>query len=113
MRSIDLAEHIRADPSTVSRQVAGLVREGLIERRADPEDGRASLLVLTDKAAEVLARHDDLRNRHFARMLADWSERDVRRFARLLARFTADFQAAALLRPADTDTRQSPAEGND
>jgi len=37
MRSSAIAEHVRADPSTVSRQVAALVKEGLVERTADPE----------------------------------------------------------------------------
>jgi DNA-binding MarR family transcriptional regulator len=95
MRSGELAEHVQADPSTVSRQVAALVKEGLLERRADPEDGRASLLVLTEKAGEVLRRHDEIRNQHFAQMLSGWSERDLRRFAALMCRFTNDFEAAS------------------
>ena len=94
MRAGALAECVRSDPSTVSRQVATLVRDGLLERRADPVDGRASLLVLTPRADDVLAEHDEIRLQHFARMLADWSERDLRRFATLLQRFTADFESA-------------------
>src|SRR4051794_21746858 len=46
-RSGSIAEALTADPSTVSRQVAALVREGLVERRADPGDGRACVLALT------------------------------------------------------------------
>ena len=53
--------------------------------------GRATLLVLTGRADAVLADHDDKRNRHFARMLADWNERDIKRFSVLLERFTDDF----------------------
>src|ERR1044072_9301772 len=40
-----LAEAGHSDPSTVSRQVAQLVRLGLVERVAAPADGRATLLV--------------------------------------------------------------------
>lgn len=94
MRSSALAECIQSDPSTVSRQVAALVKDGLLERRADPVDGRASLLVPTDKAAAVLAEHDEIRLEHFSRMLHDWSDRDLRRFASLLQRFTTDFDSA-------------------
>jgi DNA-binding MarR family transcriptional regulator len=94
MRSSALADCLQMDPSTVSRQVAALVKEGLLERRADPVDGRASLLVPTEKAAAVLAEHDEIRLQHFGRMLADWNERDLRRFAGLLRRFTADFDSA-------------------
>ena len=46
-RSSTLAETACVDPSTVSRQVAQLVKAGLVERQSDPEDGRASLLVAT------------------------------------------------------------------
>ncbi|MGH8963012.1 MAG: MarR family winged helix-turn-helix transcriptional regulator [Jatrophihabitantaceae bacterium] len=113
LRSSEVAEHLRADPSTVSRQVAGLVKEGLLERRADPEDGRACLLVLTEKADDVLREHDHIRNQHFAAMLADWSERDLRRFAGLLARFTHDLETASnklISGPAANQPRS--AEGN-
>src|SRR3954447_2715921 len=49
LRASAIAEMLPADPSTISRQVAALVRDGLLERRADPVDGRASLLVATAK----------------------------------------------------------------
>ena len=112
MRSSALADAIQSDPSTVSRQVAALVKDGLVERRADPVDGRASLLVLTPKAADVLTDHDDLRLQHFARMLDGWSARDVREFGRLLERFTDAYENAS-----DTwiteriATRRASAEG--
>lgn len=113
LRSSEVAEHVQSDPSTVSRQVAALVKDGLLERRADPEDGRASLLVLTDKADAVLREYDAVRNQHFAQMLADWNERDLRRFANLLCRFTHDFETASdkyISEPTTTWSRS--AEGN-
>ena len=94
MRSSELADRIESDPSTVSRQVAALVKDGLLERRADPEDGRACLLVPTAKAALVLGEHNELRLQHFSRMLGNWSDRDLRRFAALFERFTDDFENA-------------------
>jgi len=113
LRSSEVAEHVHADPSTVSRQVAALVKDGLLERRADPEDGRASLLVLTDKADAVLKEHDEIRNQHFAQMLDDWNERDLRRLANLLSRFTHDFEAASDKYVSEpTATWSRPAEGN-
>jgi DNA-binding MarR family transcriptional regulator len=93
-RSGTLAERIDSDPSTVSRQVTSLVDNGLLTRQADPVDGRASLLVLTDKANAVLAEHNEIRLQHFAQMLDDWSERDLARFAELLRRFTDDYERA-------------------
>jgi DNA-binding MarR family transcriptional regulator len=95
MRAGALAERVESDPSTVSRQVAALVRDGLLERQADPEDGRAALLVLTPKADAVLREQNDIRLQHFAAMLDDWDADDLRRFAELLERFTADYDVAS------------------
>lgn len=93
LRAGALAEAVQSDPSTISRQVSALVKDGLIERQADPEDGRASLLVLTDKGRDIHADHLALRNQHFARMLDDWSERDCRRLVQLLTRFAERYDA--------------------
>jgi DNA-binding MarR family transcriptional regulator len=94
MRAGAIADVLNSDPSTVSRQVAALVKDGLLERRSDPDDGRASLLALTPKADGVLAEHDRIRLAHFAKMLDDWSDADLRRFASLLDRFTEAYEAA-------------------
>src|SRR4051794_22258272 len=48
LRQGALAEHVRADPSTISRHVAVLVDEGLVRRVPDESDGRATRLVVTD-----------------------------------------------------------------
>ena len=93
VRASDVAEVLHSDPSTVSRQVAALVKDGLLERRADPADGRASLLALTAKADAVLAEHDQIRLEHFARVLDGWSDADLRRFATMLRRFTEAYEA--------------------
>lgn len=87
LRAGAVADYLQSDPSTVSRQVAALVKDGLLERRADPEDGRASLLVTTRKAEEVLANHDRIRMAYFAEMLSGWSATDLHDFATLLDRF--------------------------
>jgi DNA-binding MarR family transcriptional regulator len=95
MRASALAGCLHSDPSTVSRQVATMVKDGLLERRADPGDGRASTLVLTPKADALIAEHERTRVAHFAEMLSDWNEPDLSRFAQLLSRFTADFEASS------------------
>ena len=92
MRASAIADCLHSDPSTVSRQVATMVKDCLLERRADPEDGRASILALTSKADAVIAEHEHLRRSHFTEMLSNWTERDLSRFATLLRRFTDDFE---------------------
>lgn len=94
VRSSELAEKVHADPSTVSRQIATLVKDGYVERRADPMDGRASLLVITDRGREFHAEHMRLRNEHYQRVLADWTEQECQQFAAMTARFTDGIDAA-------------------
>jgi DNA-binding MarR family transcriptional regulator len=94
-RASALADAVHSDPSTVSRQVAHLVRLGLVERVADPVDGRATLLVATDEGRRVFDENRQLRHRRIAELTAGWSDDDRRRFARLLTRFTDDFERSS------------------
>lgn len=92
-RSSTLASAIHSDPSTVSRQVAALVRDGLVERRADQEDGRASLLAATPAGIALL---EEIRSRmgvSLARMVTGWAPEELERFVELLERFVADHEA--------------------
>jgi DNA-binding MarR family transcriptional regulator len=91
-RARALADAVHSDPSTVSRQVAALVQHGLVERRADPGDGRASLLAATTRGLALFAEKRHLRNLHTRAMLADWDSGEVRDLVRLLRRFTTDFE---------------------
>lgn len=91
MRASVLAESVGSDLSTVSRQVAALVRSGLLERRADQVDGRACLLVPTDAGQDVIVQHDRARTDFFSRMLTDWNSEDLDQFGALLSRFTSDY----------------------
>jgi DNA-binding MarR family transcriptional regulator len=88
-----LAEAVHSDPSTISRQVGHLVKLGYVERTADPEDGRATLLAATDEGRRVFEQNRKLRNEAIARMLAHWSEDDRLALCELLGRFTSDFEA--------------------
>jgi DNA-binding MarR family transcriptional regulator len=47
LRMADLAERLLLSPSGLTRRLDGLVREGLVERRACPSDRRGTLAVLT------------------------------------------------------------------
>jgi DNA-binding MarR family transcriptional regulator len=89
-RLSQLAEAVRSDPSTVSRQVAALVRAGLIERKADPADGRANWLVATELGERVLRVNRQRRNAHLAIMLRDWEPAAVATLSGLLERFNTD-----------------------
>jgi DNA-binding MarR family transcriptional regulator len=91
MRASALAVSVQSDLSTVSRQTAALVAGGLLERRADPVDGRASLLAVTDAGQTVLVEQAQAREEFFAQVLAGWTARELDQFAQLLQRFTAAY----------------------
>ena len=46
----ELAARARLSKQTMTTMVRLLERDGLVERRADPSDGRASLVFLTERA---------------------------------------------------------------
>jgi DNA-binding MarR family transcriptional regulator len=87
-RSNALAEAVHSDPSTVSRQIAALVKIGYVERRPDPADGRACLLAATAEGHRVFAANRDLRNRWISDVTSDWDEADRERLVELMDRFT-------------------------
>lgn len=91
-RAGTLAESVHSDPSTVSRQIAQLVKLGLVERTADPQDGRATLVGATVEGVRVFEENRHNRNAHIAALIADWDRADRHRFADLLSRFTTDFE---------------------
>lgn len=90
LRSALLASRMHSDPSTISRQVAHLVQQGLIERTADPGDGRASLLAATEAGRANLAEAREHRTRLLAGVIGQWSDRDRRTLAILLDRLAND-----------------------
>jgi DNA-binding MarR family transcriptional regulator len=88
-----LAEAVHSDPSTISRQIGHLVRLGLVERTADPEDGRATLLAATAEGRRVFEENRRVRNERIAEILEHWTEDDRRALGELLGRFTTDFES--------------------
>lgn len=108
MRSGTLAEAMFSDASTISRQVAGLVKRGLIERRADPDDGRASVLTVTDAGRELAEQLRKRRVEMLEHIVADWDRADREQLATLLRRFVDDYETArpGLLTSGDTPRSQ-------
>lgn len=98
MRTGALAEAVHSDASTVSRQVADLVREGLVERRADPYDGRATVLVVTDKAERTVDEALEHRDAYLTELFDDWKGSDLKDLVRLLGRLADDLETHARVR---------------
>lgn len=94
-RLTDLAEILGVEVSTVSRQVRQLEDLGLVDRAADPEDGRAVSLSLTAAGRQTLADFRVARRRRVAELLDGWSKTDRSALARLLTRLAATIEATA------------------
>ena len=91
-----LAVQVGVDVSVASRQLAVLTRLGYVERRPDPQDGRASLLRLTDAGTAALAATRELRAEWALGALADWDEAEARVLSDLLDRLVTDLETAPL-----------------
>jgi DNA-binding MarR family transcriptional regulator len=83
-----VAERLAIDPSRASRMAAAAIAAGHVRRVASQSDGRQIRLELTDQGEELAATLRGFRTALFARVMADWSDRDCREFARLLTKFT-------------------------
>jgi len=90
----ELARRTGLDPSTVSRAVAALVAHGLVERRADPADGRASVLAVTEAGHAALAEARDWYDDLMTRVLANWAPDEIEALTSALGRLTTDVEGA-------------------
>lgn len=100
-RVSEIAERVHLDISTVSRQVSVLVAQGLVTKVADPTDGRAQMLTLTDDGSQLLIQLRDRRNGWLGEVVADWSDADLATFDTLLTRFADAVEAHPLLTSKD------------
>ncbi len=89
-----LAQQVGVDVSVASRQLAVLERLGYVERRPDPQDGRASLLRLTPAGAAALDGVRAHRAEWALGALTGWDESDARLLSDLLDRLVADLESA-------------------
>ncbi len=95
LRASDVAAQFGVDKGAISRQVSRLEQVGLVERRTDPSDGRAFLLVATEEGRRRHAEAAASRRARFRARLAQWPEHDVEQLASLLARLNATLDRAA------------------
>lgn len=73
----EIAERERIKRPTATRIVASLERLGLVDRTADPSDGRASLVATTAAGRELTKRLRTRKNAYLARRLRDLEPGEV------------------------------------
>jgi DNA-binding MarR family transcriptional regulator len=76
MRLTALAEAEGASQSGMTQLVQRMERQGLLERWGDPDDGRASLVMLAEAGKQFWAARADVRRQRIAKMLPAVSEDD-------------------------------------
>ncbi len=87
LRSTTLVETFGVDKGAVSRQIQQLVGLDLVERRPDPEDGRAQLLDVTTTGRQAMREVAGQRRKLLADRLSDWTEDDLSSLVGALARY--------------------------
>jgi DNA-binding MarR family transcriptional regulator len=85
-RASDLAEELGVTRTSISRHVALLTEQGLIDQRPDAEDGRAVRLEITAAGRAELAVVDARRREVVRSVTGDWSEDQRQLVATFLAR---------------------------
>ncbi len=68
----DLARQLGISAPVATRAVHALESDGLVERRTDASDARASLISLTDHGRETVAERERHIAERFAQVLGDW-----------------------------------------
>ncbi|MGA8988200.1 MarR family winged helix-turn-helix transcriptional regulator [Aeromicrobium sp.] len=86
IRGSELAENLDVHKSTASRAIASLEKIGLVARVPDPDDGRAQLLVAEPLAVSKVEAYRRSGHERLSALLSDWTEDEVKGFARSLAR---------------------------
>lgn len=87
-----LADAFGLDTSTVNRQTAAMLRSGLVERIPDPDGGLARKFRITPEGLARLRRHRAWLTQGLERVLASWSDADIRSLADHLARLNESIE---------------------
>ncbi|SDF52166.1 MarR family winged helix-turn-helix transcriptional regulator [Klenkia brasiliensis] len=83
-RLTELAAAEGVSQPSMTALIARMAGQGLVQRSADPSDGRAVVLSLTDAGADLLARRRSERAARLAGPLGDLDEDEVDRIAAAL-----------------------------
>jgi len=87
LRGSALCSAFEIDKGAISRQVQHLVDLGLADRTPDPDDGRATLITVSDDGARRFTDVVDHRRKWFDERLGEWSADELIDFATMLHRY--------------------------
>lgn len=87
-----LTEELKVEQSSVAQLLSRLERDGFIERRRDPEDGRASLIKLTRRAKSALPAIADIMDAGNDLAVAGMRKEEIATLIDLLKRMIDNFE---------------------
>jgi len=89
-----LMDELGLTSGTISVRMDRLVEAGLIERRADPDSKRNSLITMTDRGREMFERVVPAHLANERRLLAALSEEEQEQLATLLRKLLVEFEGS-------------------
>ena len=103
----DLARGLRVRPPTVSKTIARLESQALVERRSAEADGRSVLVRLTELGKDKTQRIESVANGLESELVALFDDKEARRLRKALRRIAKAFAEG------DDPDAASDAEDND
>ncbi|GAA3288919.1 MarR family winged helix-turn-helix transcriptional regulator [Arthrobacter citreus] len=91
MRLTDIAASIGIGKPSVSRQIVMLESLGLVQKHADPQDGRAQTISLTPAGAQALTRTQSARKDLFRTLLQHWQDDELVQLGSLLTKLNESY----------------------
>ncbi|MEV7973295.1 MarR family transcriptional regulator [Cellulomonas sp. NPDC089187] len=85
-----IADALRLDPSTVTRQVLAMERAGQVSRSADTVDRRVTVVSPTESGVHALERSREIRAGIYSEILAAWTPEERAALATGLHRLNLD-----------------------
>jgi DNA-binding MarR family transcriptional regulator len=82
----ELATSVGVTCATITRQIQDLEKRGLVLRVQDNQDGRASIVRLTEEGSRVAEVTSEARRDGLGRAVADWSDDDLEQMIGFLRR---------------------------
>ncbi|WP_116133825.1 MarR family winged helix-turn-helix transcriptional regulator [Tropicimonas sp. IMCC34043] len=89
-----LAEELAIDPSRASRIASELIASGFLRREADQNDGRKTILRMTEHAGETMANYRELKWTKILDVFDAWEDDEITCFSRLFMRYVEGIRGA-------------------
>ena len=82
-----LSDILEVTPANVTGVIDRLIKQGLVQRVANPDDRRVNILHATDKGRKLIANLDENRVEHMAQLLSSLNEEELNHLYKGLTAF--------------------------